>query len=371
MKTNRSAPDFFLLILTIALVGFGIVMVYSASFTISYWEHNDKWYVTSSQVIYAIIGLILMFIAMNLSVSFYKKYFIVFLFLSLTLLILVYVPGVGAVINNAKSWLSVTLGGKVFTIQPVEFAKIGLLLYLSVLLTKTPDKIRSFKTGLLPSLIVIIVFFLLIAAQPDYGSAMILVLAAGVLLITAGARWLHIFGLMLAGIASQFLFLFVTGRTERIVSFLDPWADPYNDGYHVIQSLIAFGNGGLFGAGFGQSIQKFFYLPYPHSDFIFAVIGEELGFVGIAIFLLVFMLFLWRIIVIARKSAHPFGMIFATSIAALFAIQAIFNIGGVTGAIPITGVTLPFISAGGSSLITSMIAVGIVLSISRETSEKK
>lgn len=370
MKTNRSAPDFLLLILTIVLVGFGVVMVYSASFTVSYWEYNDKWYITSRQIIYAITGLILMFIAMNLSVSFYKRYFLFFLFISIVLLILVYVPGIGTPINNAKSWLGITLAGKTFTMQPVEFAKIGLLLYLSVLLTKTPDKIRDFKTGILPSLIIIIIFFILVAAQPDFGSAIILALASGILLLVAGARWFHIFSLIIAGVASVFVLFFTTGRTERIISFLDPWADPYNDGYHLIQSLIAFGNGGLFGTGFGQSIQKFFYLPYPHSDFIFAVIGEELGFIGIAIFSLIFMLFVWRIIVIARKSAHPFGTLFATSIAALFAIQAIINIGGVTGAIPITGVTLPFISAGGTSLITSMTAVGIILSISRETHEK-
>lgn len=370
MKTDRGAIDFLLLILTIALVGFGIVMVYSASFTVSYWEHNDKWYITSRQIIFAIIGLILMFIAMNISVSFYKKYFVVFLFVSLLLLILVYVPGIGTLINDAKSWIGISLAGKTFTIQPVEFAKIGLLLYLSVLLTKKPDKIRDFKTGILPSLIIILTFFILVAAQPDYGSAIILALAAGTLLIAAGARWFHIFGLIFAGALSLIVLFLASGRTERLISYLDPWADPYNDGYHLIQSLIAFGNGGIFGAGFGQSIQKFFYLPYPHSDFIFAVIGEELGFIGIAIFVLVFMLFLWRIIAVGRKSAHPFGTLFATSIAALFAIQAIINIGGVTGAIPITGVTLPFISAGGTSLITSMIAVGIVLSISREPREK-
>jgi cell division protein FtsW len=220
-------------------------------------------------------------------------------------------------------------------------------------------------------LIVILFFFGLIVAHPDFGSAMILVFAAGVLLIAAGARWLHILGLLLAGALSLVALLFATGRTERFISFLDPWADPYNEGYHLIQSLIAFGNGGLFGAGFGQSIQKFFYLPYPHSDFIFAVIGEELGFIGIAIFLLVFILFIWRIITIGRRSSDPFATLFATSIAALFAIQAAINIGGVTGAIPITGVTLPFISAGGTSLISGMISVGIILSISRENNENK
>lgn len=307
MNSNRNAPDFLLLILTIILVGFGVVMVYSASFTISYWEYNDKWHITSSQIIYAIIGLVLMFIAMSFRVAFYKKYFLVFLVLSLILLILVFIPGVGVVLNDARSWIGIKLGGRTLTIQPVEFAKIGLLLYLSVLLTKTPDKIRDFKTGVIPSLIVILIFFGLIVAQPDFGSAMILVFAAGVLLIAAGARWLHILGLLLAGALSLVALLFATGRTERFISFLDPWADPYNEGYHLIQSLIAFGNGGLFGAGFGQSIQKFFYLPYPHSDFIFAVIGEELGFIGIAIFLLVFILFIWRIITIGRRSSDQIG----------------------------------------------------------------
>lgn len=366
MKTNRSAPDFLLLILTIALVGFGVVMVYSASFTISYWEYSDKWFITSKQIIYAIIGLVLMFIAMNLSVNFYKKIFLLALLFSLTLLILVFVPNVGMVINDARSWIGVTLAGRTLSIQPVEFAKIGLLLYLAVLLAKKGAKVEDFKNGLLPPLIIILIFFGLIFVQPDFGSAMILLLAAGILLVAAGARWLHIIGLALAGGLSLIGYILVTGKTDRFTSFLDPWADPYNEGYHLIQSLIAFGNGGLFGAGFGKSIQKFFYLPYPHSDFIFAVIGEELGFIGIAVFLLVFILFIWRILIIARRTTDPFGSLFATSIAALFAVQAFINIGGVTGAIPITGVTLPFISAGGSSLITSMVAVGIILSISRE-----
>jgi len=366
VKTNRSAPDFLLLILTIALVGFGIVMVYSASFTISYWEHNDKWFITSKQIIYAIVGLILMFIAMNIKVEFYKKTFLLFLFLSIVLLVLVFVPGVGMVLNDARSWIGVTIAGKTLSIQPVEFAKIGLLLYLSVLLAKKGENVRDFKSGIVPPLIIILLFFGLVFVQPDLGSSMILVIAAGILLIAAGARWLHIIGLAVAGGLSLAVVLLATGKTDRFTSFLDPWADPYNDGYHLIQSLIAFGNGGLFGAGFGKSIQKYFYLPYPHSDFIFAVIGEELGFIGITIFLLFFMLFIWRILIIAKRSTDPFGSLFATSIAALFAIQAFINIGGVTGAIPITGVTLPFISAGGSSLITSMIAVGIILSISRE-----
>ncbi len=363
MKSNRGTPDFLLLFLTIGLVGFGIVMVYSASFTVSYWEYESKWYFTSKQLIFSGIGLLLMLICMNLRPDFYKKHFLLFLFGSFFLLILVFVPGIGVNLNGANSWI----GFNSKTIQPTEFAKIGLIIYLSALLSKKRENIINFKQGLLPSLIVTFIFFILIALQPDYGSALILATTAGTIMIVSGVKLKHIFYLVMACIILLPVIFISSGyRFSRLTSYLNPWSDPYGDGYQLIQSLIAFGNGGVFGTGFGRGIQKYFYLPYPQSDFIFSVIGEELGFIGVTIFILAFLLLVWRILIIALRSKEIFGTLLGVGIASMFAIQAFINIGGVTGTIPITGVPLPFISAGGSSLIVSMASVGIVLSLSRE-----
>lgn len=367
MKSNRGTPDFLLLFLTIGLIGFGIVMIYSSSFTISYWEYENKWYFTSKQIFFSIIGLILMIICMNLRLNFYKKYYLFFLFGSILLLLLVFVPGIGIELNGARSWIGFGSETGSKTIQPTEFAKLGLIIYLSALLSKKKENITDLKKGLLPPLTVILIFIILIALQPDFGTVLILTATAGVILIIGGARLKHIFFLIIICLtALPIIFLSAGYRLSRLTSYLNPWSDPYGDGYHLIQSLIAFGNGGILGAGFGKGIQKYFYLPYPQSDFIFSVIGEELGFVGITIFILMFLLFIWRIFFIALRSNDTFGTLLGVGIASLFAIQAFVNIGGVTGAIPITGVTLPFISAGGSSLIVCMISVGIVLSISRE-----
>lgn len=366
MKPSRGTPDFLLLFLTLGLVGFGIVMVFSASFTVSYWDTGDRMYFTEKQILYAGIGLIAMIIAMNIPFSFYKKHFFLILIASLVLLLLVFVPTLGKSFNGARSWIGI--GSQ--TIQPAEFAKLGLIIYLSALIAKKKDKMSSFKQGVLPPLLITLLFFGLIALQPDFGTALIILATAIVIIIVGGARIKHIFYLGLAGLAVlPFIILSEDYRLSRFKVLLDPWSDPYGSGYQLIQSLIALGNGGLFGTGFGKGIQKFFYLPYPHSDFIFAVIGEELGFIGVAIFLLVYLLFIWRILIIAMKSKEAFGTLVGVGIATLFGIQTFINIGGVTGTIPITGVTLPFISTGGSSLIMSMIAVGIILSLSRENNK--
>lgn len=366
MKPSRGTPDFLLLFLTLGLVGFGIVMVFSASFTVSYWDTGDRMYFTEKQIIYAGIGLITMIIAMNIPFSFYKKYFFLFLIGSFVLLLLVFTPFLGKSLNGARSWIGI--GSQ--TIQPAEFAKLGLIIYLSALVAKKKDKMDNFKEGLLPPLLISLLFFGLIALQPDFGTGLILLVTSMVIIIVGGARIKHIFYLSLIGLLTlPFIIFSEDYRLSRFTVLLDPWSDPYGSGYQLIQSLIALGNGGLFGTGFGKGIQKFFYLPYPHSDFIFAVIGEELGFIGVAIFLLAYLLFIWRILIIALKSKEAFGTLVGVGIATLFGIQTFINIGGVTGTIPITGVTLPFISTGGSSLIMSMTAVGVILSLSRENSK--
>jgi cell division protein FtsW len=302
----------------------------------------------------------------NIPFSFYKDRFFLFLLGSVFLLLLVFVPFLGKTFNGAHSWIGIGS----FTIQPAEFAKLGLIIYLAALISKKKEIMKSFRRGLLPALIVTMLFFLMIAIQPDYGTALILLTTAGLMIVVGGANLKHIFYLILVGIIILPILILSAGyRFSRFTSFLNPWDDPYVGGYHLIQSLIALGNGGIFGTGFGKGIQKFFYLPYPQSDFIFSVIGEELGFVGIFSFFIGLLLLLWRIIVISLKSEDSFGTLLGIGIASMIGIQTFINIGGVTGTIPITGVPLPFISTGGSSLIMFMTAVGIVLSMSRENNK--
>jgi len=366
MKPNRGTPDFLLLFLTLGMVGFGIVMIFSASFTISYWNMGNRWFFTQRQIQWAGIGFIAMSVAMNIPFRIYKEK-VVYIFLgSIAILLLVFFPGIGQYRNGAHSWI----GFGSLTVQPSEFTKIGLILYLAALMSKKGNKMKNFKQGLLPPLIISLFVFALIALQPDYGTGIILLLTAGVMIIVAGAKLKHIAYLALVGGGLLVLLIFSASyRASRFTSFMDPWKDPWGSGYHLIQSLIALGNGGIFGTGFGKGIQKFFYLPYPQSDFIFSVMGEELGLVGVTLFILVYLILLWRALFVSLRSKDSFGALVGVGIVTLLGLQAFINIGGVTGAIPITGVPLPFISAGGSALIMAMISMGIMLSLSRENNK--
>jgi cell division protein FtsW len=365
---RRGTPDFILLFLTIALVGFGLVMVFSASYSITY--SDDPLFHTKRQMIYAVTGVFIMFIIMNTSYERLKKLFIPFFLITLFMLIAVLIIGVER--NGARSWFNFgPFGG-----QPTEFAKIGIILYLSTMINKKGDKLQDLKTGLLPLLTMVGLFCFLIMLQPDLGSCMILALTAGIIIMVGGARIKHILVIVVGGIVLVGIAVFLemlrndnSYRIKRFTSFLDPWEYKLDEGFQLIQSFYALGHGGLTGAGFGQSIQKLHYLPEAHNDFIFAVIGEELGFVGAAIFLLIYLFFIWRALVVALRCSDTTGTLVGTGIVGLIAVQALINIGGVTGSIPITGVTLPFISYGGSSLLSTMIAVGILLSISRENNK--
>ncbi|WP_339061616.1 putative lipid II flippase FtsW [Tepidibacillus marianensis] len=366
MNPNRGTPDFLLLFLTLGMVGFGIVMIFSASFTISYWNMGNRWYFTQRQLQWAGIGFIAMSVAMNIPFRAYKEKVAYFFLGSIVLLLFVFLPGIGQVRNTAHSWI----GFGNLTIQPAEFAKLGLILYLAALMAKKGNKMRSFKQGLLPPLIISLFVFGLIALQPDYGTGMILLLTAGVMIIVAGANLKHIVYLALGGGGILSVLIFSAGyRAARFTSFMNPWKDPWGSGYHLIQSLIALGNGGVFGTGFGKGIQKFFYLPYPQSDFIFSVMGEELGLIGVTLFILIYLFLLWRALIVSLRSKDSFGALVGVGIVTLLGLQAFINIGGVIGAIPITGVPLPFISAGGSALIMAMTAMGILLSLSRENNK--
>jgi cell division protein FtsW len=282
---------------------------------------------------------------------------------------LILVPFIGQDIKGAKSWFS--LGP--LNLQPAEFAKLSLIIYLSALIHKKGERFYEFKKGMLPALVIIGLYCGLIMLQPDFGSTVVLALIATTVILVGGANLKHFFtlafcGTFLASLAVIIPMLSKHGnyRSDRITAYLDPWSDPLHSGYHIIQSLMAFGHGGINGTGFGQSIQKLGFLPAPHNDFIFAIIGEELGFIGSSFFLLFYLLFIWRGILISLRCKDSFGSLVGVSIMGMIGIQALINLGGVTNSIPLTGVTLPFISYGGSSILVLMASIGIVLGLSRE-----
>ncbi|NOU84990.1 putative lipid II flippase FtsW [Paenibacillus sp. LMG 31460] len=373
---RRGTPDFLLLFLTFVLVCFGLAMVFSASSMTSAYRWDDPWYFTKKQLIAVGLGSVGMLFCMNLHYTKLKKLVIPAFFVIVMLLVLVIFTSKS---NGAASWFNV---GK-FGIQPTEFAKLIVILYLASLISNKEEKFRNFKKGLLPALVIVGFVSMLIMLQPDLGSCMILLVCSAIVIIVGGSNLKHIFllGTGLAAIGTMVVTLYLlknntadtstSYRLNRLTSFLDPWADTSDTGYQVVQSLFAFGHGGLTGAGFGQGIQKLHYLPEAHNDFIFAIIGEEFGFIGSSIFILIFLLFIWRGILVAVRSPDLFGMVAGVGIMSIFAFQAVINIGGVTGSIPLTGVTLPFISAGGSSMMVSLISMGILLSISREQSHKE
>ncbi|TVY00671.1 putative lipid II flippase FtsW [Cohnella terricola] len=370
---QRGTPDFLLLILTLLLVGFGLVMVFSASSSMAVSKpgyNNDALYFLKRQLLWVGLGTFIMLIMMNIHFQKYKKLFLLFFIGTLVLLFLV--PIIGETRNGAKSWLGVGT----FGIQPTEFAKLAIILYLAAIIAKKDEKFRDFKRGLLPVMIVVGFFAFLIMLQPDFGSCAILVMCASAIIIAGGSNLKHIMLssavlLGLAALGTSFYFLLNPGagfgfRGDRFTAFLDPMADQQGTTYHLIRSLEALGHGGLTGAGLGNSVQKLFYLPYAYNDFIFAVIGEELGFIGTTIFILFYIVFLWRALIVSLRCPDIYGTLVGIGLVSLIAIQALINMGGVSGAIPITGVTLPFISYGGSSMLTLLTGMGILLSISRE-----
>ncbi|TBL78307.1 putative lipid II flippase FtsW [Paenibacillus thalictri] len=364
---RRGTPDFLLLFLTFLLVCFGLAMVFSASSMTQSYIRDDPWYYTVRQAEFIAMGTVGMFVCMNMHYLSLKKWVIPFFLFVVALLFLV--PIIGREVNGAKSWFYIGP----FGIQPSEFAKLAVIMYLAVLISKKDEKFRSFRNGLLPALVVLAFVSGLIMLQPDAGSTMVLLMGASVIIFVGGSNLKHIFFLGTAAASAACLllsFYLLTNhqsyRIDRFTTFLDPFADKLGKGYHLVQSLYAFGHGGVFGAGFGQSIQKLHYLPAAHNDFIFAIIGEELGFIGSSLFLIVYLLFIWRGLIVALRSTDMFATLAGVGIVSMLGIQALINIGGVTGSIPLTGVTLPLISYGGSSIITTLVSLGILLSISRE-----
>lgn len=362
MPTKKATPDFILLIVTLSLLTIGLIMVYSASAVWADYKFNDSFYFAKRQLLFATLGIVAMFFIMNVDYWTWRRLAKILVIVCFILLILVLIPGIGTVRNGSRSWIGVGA----FSIQPSEFMKLAMIVFLAKYLSENQKKITSLTKGLLPSLSLVFLAFALIMLQPDLGTGTVMVGTCIIMVFIAGARISHFIGFGILGIAGFVgLILSAPYRMKRITSFLDPWSDPQDSGFQIIQSLYAIGPGGLFGLGLGQSRQKFFYLPEPQTDFIFSIVAEELGFIGGSFVILLFALLLWRGIRIALGAPDLFGSFLAVGIIAMIAIQVMINIGVVTGLMPVTGITLPFLSYGGSSLTLMLMAIGVLLNISR------
>ncbi len=362
LSAKRSTPDFILVILTLLLLTIGLIMVYSASAVWATYKFDDSFFFAKRQLLFAGVGVIAMFFLMNVDYWTWRTWAKMLIIVCFFLLIAVLIPGIGMERNGSRSWIGVGA----FSIQPSEFMKLAMIAFLAKFLSENQKKITSFKKGLLPSLGLVFTAFGIIMLQPDLGTGTVMVGTCIVMIFVSGARVIHFVWLGLLGVAGFVgLVLSAPYRIKRITSFLDPWEDPLGSGFQIIQSLYAIGPGGLFGQGLGQSRQKFFYLPEPQTDFIFAILAEELGFIGGSLVILLFGLLLWRGVKIALGAPDLYGSFLAIGIITMVAIQVMINIGVVTGLMPVTGITLPFLSYGGSSLTLMLMAMGVLLNVSR------
>ena len=363
----RSAPhyDRTLLVTAMALLLMSIIMVYSASSVVALTYYDDAAYFMKRQILWAVIGLAVMAIAMHTDHRMFsnQRAAIGLVDISLLLLAATFVPTIGKEVNGARRWLS--LG--TLTFQPSELAKFTIIVYLSYTIAKKGTQIRDFSNGLMPAFIVTGVFLALVVLQPDFGTAMMLACVTFLMLFVGGANSLHLGGVVVAFLPFVYFAVAETAyRARRILAFLDPWSDPKGAGYQIIQSFLAFGSGGIFGRGLGEGRQKLLFLPERHSDFIYAVIGEELGLIGAFVVLVLFCIILWRGMRIALATREQFSALLALGITLLITLQAFINMSVVTGILPTKGTVLPLVSFGGSSLVVTLAALGVLLNISRD-----
>lgn len=361
---TRHSFDMVIFIVTLLLLCIGVVMVHSASSVISLNRFHDAFYFSKRQLLWALLGVASMLWMANVDYHKLRKYapgIAVACFIFLTVVL---IPGIGTIRGGSRAWLGIGT----FGIQPSEFAKLGLILFLAHFLADAKDRMESFRKGFLPPLMLSLLAVGLIMLEPDLGQSVVIMGTTVILMFAAGTRTRHLAllgGLGLVGFSG--LVATAPYRLQRVLTFLDPWKDPLKHGYQIIQSLYALGSGGLLGLGLGQSRQKYLYLPEPQTDFIFSILGEELGFLGAAMILILFAVLVWRGFRCALAAEDEFGSLLAVGITGMIAVQVLINIGVVTSSIPATGITLPFISYGGSSLTLMLTGVGILLNISRHS----
>ncbi|MBI3671262.1 putative lipid II flippase FtsW [Candidatus Azambacteria bacterium] len=360
---KEKAGDHIFLIILGSIILFGLAVLASASSVLSYQDFGNSYGYLKHQFLAGILpGIFVFFIASRIDYSIFRKYSFIFLIFSVFLLFLLFVPGLGVQTKGAARWLNFYF----FTFQPSELLKLTFILYLAAWLDSRKSSLESFKEGLVPFLVISALIAALLVVQPDIGT-LIVVLAIGALVyFSAGGKMAHLGFAFLAGVLSLSILVYSEQyRLKRWLTFLNPDADPLGSGYQIKQALIAIGSGGFFGLGFGMSKQKYNYLPEPMGDSVFAITAEEFGFVGSVILIGLFLLLAWKGLQIAKNAQTRFGKLAAVGITSWITVQAIINIGSISGLMPLTGITLPFISYGGSSTLVLLAASGILYNISR------
>lgn len=361
--------DFWLFMTVLIMLSLGLIMVFSASAPTAEKEYHDTYYIIKGQLLYAVVGIFAMLLAANVDYRKYGRLFVLMLMGgSIMLLVLVLVPGIGKEING--SWRWIYLGP--FHFQPSEIAKLAIILFFSFSLSKRKKNLDSFFSGLVPYLLLIGIVALLLMMESHLSATIIIVSLSFIILFVAGARLKHFMIMAVPVISVLGVVVFFTDyMTDRIRSFINPWSDLQGNGWQPVQSLYAIGSGGIFGRGLGQSMEKFLYIPEPQNDYIFSILAEELGFLGVVAVMILFLIFIWRGIKIAMNAPDMYGSLIAVGITALIGVQSLFNVAVVTNSVPPTGVSLPFFSAGGTSLLLFLVEVGILLNISRYASYER
>lgn len=333
--------DFTLLITILLLLGIGLVMVLSASSPSALSKYGDSYSFFSKQLIFAILGVIAMLFISKIDYRFYQKFYKHAWWISLILLAMVLL--IGTETNGAKRWITIT---RTLTVQPSEIVKMLMIIFYAGILVKNRDDLENYGKGFIKHICLVLPIIGLLILEPHLSASVVIIGICSIMMIMAGCKFTHFAGTgAVAGVPIlTALIIAAPYRLQRVVTFLDPWKDATGDGWQVIQSLYAIGSGGLFGVGLGDSKQKYLYIPEPHNDFIFSILGEELGFIGCAIVLILFAIFIWRGILIAMRAPDMFGSLLAVGITALVGIQVIINIAVVTSSMPATGMPLPFFS---------------------------
>lgn len=357
-------PIFYLVVILMLL---GILFVYSSSYYVSIRYTGGPYYFTIRQIIWVVVSIGALVGFMNLDYHKLQKFVKPLIFITIALLVLVFIPGIGRESGGARRWIDF----RIFNFNPSELAKLTVIIYLAFILSKKQSKLNNFTFGILPPLLLVSLIFFIILLQSGFSTSVLLLLIAFTLFFIGGAsiRYFVMTLIFSIPVLSVFIINF-SYRKARILSFLNPWEDATGKGYHIIQSLKSFGEGGFFGVGLGNSLQKMTRLPTPHTDFIYSVIAEETGLVGATLVALLFLFFFIRGVIIARNCEDKFGQLLAFGVIALITAHAFLNMGIAAGIVPPTGVSLPFISSGGSSMLILSIGCGILLNISSQNKQK-
>lgn len=358
---NRYGYDPFLLLSMVMLLGIGVVMVYSASSVIAMKRFGSDIYFFKKQALHALVAILVLVCCRHVPYSCYRTLVYPILGIAFLSLMALHVPGVGHTVGGAKRWL------RFFGVscQPSEFARVALIIYLAYSMSKKQERIKAFTIGFLPHVIVLGCLTTLILMQPDFGMVAMIAVITWIMLFVGGVRLSYLLGALVGMVPLAYYVLIHAGyRVKRLASFMDPWQCQSDAGYQVVHSLMAFGSGGILGTGIGTGYQKLFYLPEPHTDFIFSVVGEELGLIGVCFVTGLYFVILWRGVVIAMKARGLFATFLATGLTAALGLQACINAGVTLGLMPTKGLTLPFVSYGGTSLVMNAVAVGILMNIS-------